>query len=522
MQRGRKASPGPAAERRPPGRQQGLRDSIPPEAPRPAENYDADDSPPPEEILQGDVFDGVVTFANVRSGVFVDFGGPRDGYLRTKSKARSFYRVGMELFGLTVVSHDPETGKTVLQTDPDEQQVAEPRPQSPPSRGRSSSPPKRRSRRGRRSRSASRTVDWKHVDGMPLEEFEEGQSVEGVVTNTNRYGVFIDFGSVRDGRVMDVKGYEREFKVGDQLRVTIDMVDLRERKVGLILSDFDGTMEILHQARVPLEDIEDGVIVNGIISHIERYGAFVNVGARVDGLLKAPWKVLRELVPGQHLEGLRVGAVDPERGRIPLTFADMEEQERSPSPEARGSAAKPSPRAAAPQPRAAAASPRAAPPPRASSAKPKRAVRAPLPPEEAEEPEMGEEDLIPIEVIRRGELADGIVVSITPRGVMVDIGADTLGILRVSPTLRKHFQVYDVVEGMVVEEVNVQNRQVILSMDDPKLAVVDRLAASPRREREMPSPRAPALSSGPRTATMRRAPSAKAPAARFNAKAKSS
>merc|ERR1711920_418438 len=70
--------------------------------------------------------------------------------------------------------------------------------------------------------------------------------------------------------------------------------------------------------------------------------------------------------------------------------------------------------------------------------------------------------------LMQGDFVDGVVTSIATKGVMVNIGAETLGTLVVSAELKKEFQKGDRVQGMKIEKISTLGN-VTLSMEDPEL-----------------------------------------------------
>merc|ERR1711920_1101960 len=78
--------------------------------------------------------------------------------------------------------------------------------------------------------------------------------------------------------------------------------------------------------------------------------------------------------------------------------------------------------------------------------------------------------------LMQGDFVDGVVTSIATKGVMVNIGAETLGTLVVSAELKKEFQKGDRVQGMKIEKIHPTSGAVILSMEDPELEVDEMVA----------------------------------------------
>merc|ERR1719510_1035729 len=81
--------------------------------------------------------------------------------------------------------------------------------------------------------------------------------------------------------------------------------------------------------------------------------------------------------------------------------------------------------------------------------------------------------------LMQGDFVDGVVTSIATKGVMVNIGAETLGTLVVSAELKKEFQKGDRVQGMKIEKIHATSGAITLSMEDPELEV-DEMIALPK------------------------------------------
>jgi small subunit ribosomal protein S1 len=119
-----------------------------------------------------------------------------------------------------------------------------------------------------------------------LEQLEEGQVRTGVVRNIVEFGAFVDLGGV-DGLIhiseLDWKhvGHPQEvLSVGEEVEVYVLSVDHSRERVGLsrkrLMSD-------------PWEDVAQnlgvGQVVDGNITTVESFGAFVDLGNRVEGLV---------------------------------------------------------------------------------------------------------------------------------------------------------------------------------------------------------------------------------------------
>ncbi len=150
-----------------------------------------------------------------------------------------------------------------------------------------------------------------------------GQEVEGVVKRVTEFGAFIDIGVGRDGLVHVSEMSQRRVakasdvvKEGDKVQVWIKELDRDKNRISLTMVA-PGTMT--------LRDLEEGMVVTGRITRLERYGAFVDIGVGRDGMLHVKEMAHgyvekpEDLVTvGDELQVQIVG-LDTRRGRIDLS-----------------------------------------------------------------------------------------------------------------------------------------------------------------------------------------------------------
>ncbi len=167
-----------------------------------------------------------------------------------------------------------------------------------------------------------------------LEELQEDQVVRGRVSSIQDFGVFVDLDGV-EGLIhiselswTRVEDPRTMLKVGDEVEVRVIRVDRERKRVSLSLRQTEGD---------PWERIEErytlGQLIDGRVTRIVSYGAFVEVEPGVEGLVHIselgeekvgnPRDVLEE---GEVLP-LRVIRIDSARRRLGLSFKRVTPEE---------------------------------------------------------------------------------------------------------------------------------------------------------------------------------------------------
>lgn len=325
--------------------------------------------------------------------------------------------------------------------------------------------------------------------------------MSGSVANIAPFGVFLDVGAERNALLCVPSHYWRKFAVGDRVdHCVVLQVERDLRRFCLTVPDVEA---VIAANRVPLEDLREGDLVDGVIDHVNAYGAWVNIGAIVMGRLNVPRKCWTELQRGQRVPNIIIDRLDLETQKLGLTMRnpealldavaaqrsakgqgrriDWRERRKASPPTGRPRSIQQSvPQRALPR--------RCEPPARQGHWSPPkpvedREVRGPPPWESRplrsalkplgrrEEPETYKEPNV-----RVGSYVDGIVLGVSARGVLVTFNQDQQGLLVVPNSLRAEFQKGDEVQGMRVEQVD--RRGVMLSLEEPELAL-DELPAPP-------------------------------------------
>lgn len=168
-----------------------------------------------------------------------------------------------------------------------------------------------------------------------LEELTTGEVRNGVVRNIVDFGAFVDIGGV-DGLIhvseldwQRVNHPSDVLSVGDEIQVYVLSVDRERKRIGL-------SRKRLLPDPWPLvtEFLEEGEIVSGTITNVVDFGAFVDVGDGVEGLVHLSQipggeETRAQLEVGSTVQ-VRVLGVDPWRRRISLSLSQVPDQDLGP------------------------------------------------------------------------------------------------------------------------------------------------------------------------------------------------
>jgi len=154
-----------------------------------------------------------------------------------------------------------------------------------------------------------------------------GQRVEGLVKRVTDFGAFIDIGVGRDGLVhvseMAVGRVTKPsdiVKQGDKVPVWIKELDREKNRISL---------SMIEPGNLTVRELEEGMVVPGKVTRLERYGAFVDIGVGRDGMLhvkemghgyvEKPEDVVNL---GDEIQVQIVG-IDRRRGRVDLSIKSL-------------------------------------------------------------------------------------------------------------------------------------------------------------------------------------------------------
>lgn len=169
-----------------------------------------------------------------------------------------------------------------------------------------------------------------------LEELKAGDVVQGRVSSLRDFGAFVDLGDSLEGlvHVSELSWHRIDHpnevvKVNEEMDVYVLKVDKEQQRISL------SRKRLLPDPwSLVAEKYEVGQLVEGTITRIVNYGAFVEIEPGIEGLLHAsklarndvnnPEEVVRE--GENHL--LRIISIDTDRQRIGLSLRAVTQQEQ--------------------------------------------------------------------------------------------------------------------------------------------------------------------------------------------------
>ncbi len=171
-----------------------------------------------------------------------------------------------------------------------------------------------------------------------IKELKPGMVLEGRVTSVAIYGVFVDIGVGREGLVHVSQLGERNVtnpaevvQIGEMVTVRVLEVDPRSKRISLTMREREEPPKVDTEK---LSTLEPGSTVEGKVTSLTKFGAFVDVGVGRDGLVP-----LSQIGPGgakQAGDVLQVGEqvrvrvmdVDKKTGRIRLSMRNVYDREQ--------------------------------------------------------------------------------------------------------------------------------------------------------------------------------------------------
>ena len=163
-----------------------------------------------------------------------------------------------------------------------------------------------------------------------LDELAAGQARKGIVTALRDFGAFVDLGGV-DGLVHvselsweRVKHPSQVLQVGQEVEVEVLTVDREARRVALSLK----RRQVDPWSRA-VELFVVGQVLEGVVTRVVSFGAFVNLGYGIEGLLHSSRWGGQSIVEGEKVL-VKVLRVEPERQRVSLAAQPRDRAQPAP------------------------------------------------------------------------------------------------------------------------------------------------------------------------------------------------
>jgi small subunit ribosomal protein S1 len=168
-----------------------------------------------------------------------------------------------------------------------------------------------------------------------LTDLAEGDVVRGKVSGMRDFGAFVDLGGA-DGLVHiselawhRVKHPREVVQIGDEVEVYVLRLDSEGKRIGLSLKRLQPNPWTTAE-----ENYYIGQLVEGTVSRVVSFGAFVELESGIEALLHVsqmsdppPGDPTEVVHPGQHLVA-QIIALEPQRQRMGLSLKALGEEER--------------------------------------------------------------------------------------------------------------------------------------------------------------------------------------------------
>ncbi|MDR1244350.1 MAG: S1 RNA-binding domain-containing protein [Endomicrobium sp.] len=166
-----------------------------------------------------------------------------------------------------------------------------------------------------------------------LKKIEEGQIIDGTISNITKFGAFVDLNGVAGllhiGELAwyKVKKVEDLLHIEQQIRVQVLKVDKSSGKISLSMKNLAPHPWDNADERLPI-----GLVTKGVVTSIVDYGVFVEIEPGIEGLLhlsEYAWNnsaalLKKEIKKGQEIE-VKIISVDKATKKIALSVKQIQE-----------------------------------------------------------------------------------------------------------------------------------------------------------------------------------------------------
>ncbi|MDD4564525.1 MAG: 30S ribosomal protein S1 [Eubacteriales bacterium] len=183
------------------------------------------------------------------------------------------------------------------------------------------------------SRKAVEIAERKEKKKEIMEQLQEGEMRQGVVTKLMKFGVFVDLGGVEGLIYIDDLAWHRVsdpaevVSEGDQVTVYVANIDKKKEKIGLVLKKVE---EDPWNGAADFYKVDD--LVEGTVVKLLNFGAFVSIEAGIEGLVHLSeisteriQKPSDKLSVGDRVQVVILG-IDEKNRKLSLSMKDAEGQ----------------------------------------------------------------------------------------------------------------------------------------------------------------------------------------------------
>lgn len=184
------------------------------------------------------------------------------------------------------------------------------------------------------------TAEFSNAEGAlfpaSILDLEPGMELKGTVKSITDFGAFVDLGIAQDGLVhiselerRRVKKVTDVVQVGDEVQVWIKKVDKKRGRISLTM---------VRPVSRRFKDLKPDTVVEGVVTRIETYGVFIDIGTGRDGLvhvseltegyISSPG----ELVSTGDKVKARILKVDRKARKVDLSMKEFNEAPAPPAP----------------------------------------------------------------------------------------------------------------------------------------------------------------------------------------------
>jgi len=164
---------------------------------------------------------------------------------------------------------------------------------------------------------------------IKLADLKPKSQLQGKIKKVELFGAFVDVGAERDGllhisqlRKERTNKVEEVINVGQEVTVWVRKVDAEAGRIDLTM---------VEPLKLDWDEIKNGLVVKGKVNKLEKFGAFVDIGAErsafihvremMNGYVDDPAELVKL---GQEVEA-KVISVDRKKRRIDLSMKALED-----------------------------------------------------------------------------------------------------------------------------------------------------------------------------------------------------